>query len=255
MLEPEALEEKLRSALEHDEFLLYYQPRVDLKTGQITEVEALVRWGEPELGILTPVQFIPLAEETGLIVVLGEWVLRTACAQNKKWQAQGLRSLRVSVNVSFMEFHRLGFVDTVLNTLDKSGLTPGSLRLEFTETILMQDVERAVRAVHELREMGVRVALDDFGTGWSSLSYLRRLPVDLIQFDRSFTSGLVSEKNGGVIPRAIIEMAHGLGLRAMSEGVETQAQLDWLRQNDCDLMQGHLFSKPLRPNEVAKLIR
>ncbi len=249
----ESLEEKLIIAVERGDFLLHYQPRVDLRTGRITEVEALVRWDEPELGMLTPMEFIPLAEETGLIVPIGEWVLRAACAQARLWQTQGLASLRVSVNVSFVQLSDNGFLRAVRDVLDATGLDANQLGLELTEST-MPNVEHAFSMTHELREMGVRLGLDNFGTGYSSLSSLSCMPIDMVQVDRKFVYGVPNENEETTIVSSTIALAHELEMSVLAEGVETDAQLGWLRDHDCDMMQGYLLSRPVPADNITKLI-
>ena len=243
----------LRRALERHELVLHYQPKVDLRTGQVIQLEALVRWEKPEHGTLLPNKFIPLAEETGLIEPMCDWILRTACAQNKAWQERGFAPVRVTINLSSQQFNQSDVVRKVHNVLAETGLEARHLGVELTESMLIPDLASSMRNMYALHELGVQIALDDFGTGWSSLNGLKRLPIDMLQMDRSFVVGL-DEADGEVMASAIIDMAHGLRLKVLAEGVETEEQLDWLRAHDCDMMQGFYFSKPLPAEEIAKLL-
>ena len=248
------LERELRRALETKEFVVYYQPQVNVDTGQILAMEALVRWQHPERGLVYPDDFIPLAEETGLIVPLGEWVLRTACAQNRAWQDARLPPLRVAVNLSARQFRQPGLVETLARTLEETGLGAEWLDLEITETTAMGDVEFSVEVLSRLREMGVHVCLDDFGTGYCSLAYLAQFPVDGVKIDRSFVRGLPGEPDSASIVAAILSLARSLNLRAVAEGVETEAQRALLLEYQCHEMQGYLFAKPATPEESEKLL-
>jgi diguanylate cyclase (GGDEF)-like protein len=249
-----SLESGLRRALERDEFHLHYQPLVDLRTGQVCGLEALIRWQRPEVGIVPPAQFISLLEETGLILPIGDWVLRTACAQNKAWQDQGLAPVRIAVNLSAHQFRQQDLASRVQKALAQGGLEPRYLELELTESMLMRNVETTIGIMFELRQIGVRIALDDFGTGYSSLSYLKRFPIDTLKIDRSFVNEITSDPDSAAIADAIIAMAHSLHLTALAEGVETEGQLAWLRARGCEQMQGYLFSKPLPAGELEQLL-
>jgi EAL domain-containing protein (putative c-di-GMP-specific phosphodiesterase class I) len=244
-LERVALESDLRHALERDEFLLHYQPKVDIGSNRVVGMEALVRWQQPGKPLIMPVQFIPLAEETGLIVPIGEWVLRSACLQNKAWQGEGLPRLRVAVNLSPRQFAHEGLLQDVARVLRETGLDPAWLELEITESMVMRDPEHAVQLLHGLKAMGIHLSIDDFGTGYSSLSYLKRFPLDSVKIDRSFIKDLPLDGDDAGITQAIIAMAHSLRLGVIAEGVETAEQLDFLRANGCDEMQGYHFSRPL----------
>ncbi len=249
------LETALRRALERDQFTLHYQPKVDMATGQITGVEALLRWTHPELGVLSPMQFIPLAEETGLIVPVGRWVLREACAQNMAWQRRGLRPVSMAVNLSprqFVDEHLLRDVDEALAS---SGMPPVLLQLEVTESMVMRNVSRAVKVLDAIQNRGIRLAIDDFGTGYSSMSLMKQFPIDTIKIDRSFVRDLPNDSEDRAIAQAIISMGKALGMTVVAEGVETIEQQAFLRSHDCDEMQGYLFSKPLPPAELASLLR
>jgi len=248
------METSLRQALERGEFLLHYQPQIDLNTEQIIGVEALLRWNHPDLGLVSPAKFIPITEETGLIVPIGEWVLRTACAQNKAWQNAGIPPIAVSVNLSARQFQQKNLVEVVNKALKESGLNPKYLELELTESILMQKEGPIITMLNELSSIGIELSIDDFGTGYSSLGYLNRLPIHTLKIDQSFVNSVTKNPNDAVIVSTIITLAHSLHLKAIAEGVETAAQAEFLRSLQCDRMQGFLFSKPLPAHEVTKLL-
>ncbi len=250
-----ALETSLHRAVKQREFLIHYQPRVDLRTGRISGVEALVRWNHPEMGLVSPARFIPLAEETGLIVPLGEWVLRTACAQNRIWQEEGLAPLRVAVNLSARQFRQENLIEMVGAVLAETGLDPRWLELELTESLVMQQAEKSAAVLRELAAMGIEVAIDDFGTGYSSLSYLKRFPIGNLKIDQSFVRDLCRDAEDATLVRTIITMAHGLGMRTIAEGVETLEQLEFLYRHGCEEMQGYYFSRPVSAEEFALLLR
>ena len=237
-----ALESSLRRALEHNEFELHYQPKIDSRSGGIVGMEALLRWQHPDLGMVSPAKFIPIAEETGLIVSIGKWVLKTACAQNVAWQQRGLPDLNMAVNVSGRQFLDENLLGDVTSILKETGMNPTLLELEITESTLMHDVDKAIRILKAFRDMGVRLAIDDFGTGYSSLSNLRQFPVDTIKIDGSFVRDLSNHAESRGIAEAIIAMGRTLSLTVVAECVETKAQADFLRQRSCDEFQG-LFSK------------
>jgi EAL domain-containing protein (putative c-di-GMP-specific phosphodiesterase class I) len=249
-----AVENSLRNSLKRGEFEVYYQPLVNIDSGQIVGTEALVRWQHPERGLVLPAEFIPVAEETGLIVPLGEWVLRTACAQNKAWQEAGLPPMRVAVNLSARQFQQRNLLDMVAQVLDRTGMAPHYLQLEITEGVAMQDVDFTIAVLERLRGMGIQIAMDDFGTGYSSLSYLKLLPVNAVKIDRSFVRDLTIDPNDAAIATAVIAMAHNLKLSVIAEGVETEEQLDFLKGRDCDEMQGFLFSKAVPAEAVEKML-
>ena len=249
-----ALESNLRRALERNEFVLHYQPKVDVASGRVTGVEALVRWQRPSKPLLMPLQFIPLAEETGLIVPIGAWVLNTACAQSKALRAQGMANVRVAVNVSARQLRHENLFQDVARALEEHELDASALELEITESVVIQSPEQAITLLSKLKEMGIRLSIDDFGTGYSSLSYLKRLPIDAVKIDRSFIRDLPDDNDDAVITRAIIAMAHSLKLSVIAEGVETDAQLAFLRQHGCDEMQGYYFSKPVPADQLSSLI-
>lgn len=254
-LERLALESSLRGALERNEFVLHYQPKVDIRSGRIIGMEALVRWQHPTKGLIPPMQFIPLAEETGLIVPIGEWVLRTACARNKSWQEQGLPPLCIAVNLSARQFTYENLLKDVARVLNETGLDAAFLELEITESMVMHDPEHAIELLNKLKTMGISISIDDFGTGYSSLSYLKRFPIDSVKIDRSFIKDLPLDGDDAAITQAIIAMAHGLKLKVIAEGAETGEQLSFLRAHECDVMQGYYFSKPLPEHEFFLLCR
>jgi diguanylate cyclase (GGDEF)-like protein/PAS domain S-box-containing protein len=249
------LETALRHALDRQQFSLQYQPKVDLATGQISGVEALLRWTHPDLGMLPPMQFIPLAEETGLIVPIGRWVLKEACVQNMAWQREGLRSVSMAVNLSPRQFTDEHLLDDVDDALATSGMSPSLLQLEVTESMVMQNVPRAVRVLDALSSRGIRLAIDDFGTGYSSMSLMKQFPIDTIKIDRSFVRDLPDDSEDKAIAQAIISMGKALGMTIVAEGVETTEQQTFLRDHACDEMQGFLFSKPVPPRQLADLLR
>ncbi len=248
------LESGLRRALADNQLFLHYQPQVDVGTGQVVAVEALLRWREPELGLVPPEVFIPVAEETGLILPIGEWVLDQACRQARAWQVAGIPAIQVSVNVSSIQVMRQDLPALVARTLRQTGLAPCHLDLELTETLIMSAQDRGTGALAAIREQGVSISLDDFGTGYSSLNYLRTFPINNLKIDRSFIQEIGDGLNDAAIVSAIIAMAHALGLRVIAEGVETPAQLDFLRTRRCDRVQGYIFSRPLPPDEAARMI-
>lgn len=249
------MEADLRRALERNELCLDYQPKLDVATGQIGGVEALLRWNHSELGLLPPMRFIPLAEETGLIVPIGRWVLRTACAQNMDWQRQGLPALSMAINVSPRQFSDENLLLDIDEALAATRMDPKLLQIEITESMVMLNVERAVQVLDEIRSRGVRLALDDFGTGYSSMSMMKRFPIDTIKIDRSFIRDLAQNSEDKAIAEAIISMGKALGLTIVAEGVETAAQDHFLREHACDEIQGFLFSKPISADKIAELMR
>jgi diguanylate cyclase (GGDEF)-like protein/PAS domain S-box-containing protein len=248
------LEHGLRRAIEQGELVLHYQPQIDLRTGRIIGAEALVRWSDPRRGWIMPGDFIPLAEESGLIVPLGEWVLREACRQNQAWHAAGLPPVRVAVNLSVRQFVASDVVDLTANILRETGLDPQYLELELTESAAMADTQAFIDATKRLKDLSVSLSLDDFGTGFSSLSYLRRFEIDRLKIDQSFVRDIVHDPSSAAIAVAIIGLAHNLNLAALAEGVETEAQLSFLRARDCDELQGYYVSRPLTACDFESLI-
>ena len=254
-LERLTLENQLRRAVERNEFVLYYQPKVDIGSGKITGAEALVRWRHPELGIVSPDKFIHIAEETGLIVEIGQWVLRNACAQVSAWRQLGLPPLSVAVNVSSVQFKQRKVWHAVRGALAHSALSADQLVLELTESVLMENATDSIEMLNELKDMGIKLAIDDFGTGYSSLNYLKRFPLDELKIDRSFVRELPSERDSLAIVGAIIALARELNLRVVAEGVETKEQLQFLRSRACDQYQGYLCSRPAPPEAFSILLR
>lgn len=249
------METCLRRAMYDNELSINYQPQVDIQSGRIIGVEALLRWNSAELGMVSPVEFIPVAEETGLISPIGEWVLREACRQVKKWRDDGLPEIRVAVNLSVRQFAKQSIDKLVSQVLLDTGLPVHCLELEITENMLMDDVEGAVETLHKLKALGVYLAIDDFGTGYSSLSYLKRFPIDKLKVDRSFITNVTTDPSDASVTQAIIAMAHSLGLTVTAEGVEEDSQLAFLRQNNCQEVQGYYFSKPLTEKDMKHLLQ
>jgi diguanylate cyclase (GGDEF)-like protein/PAS domain S-box-containing protein len=249
------IEGALRNALERDEFVLHYQPQVDLATGEIVGMEALIRWQHPEMGMVAPSRFIGVAEETGLIVQIGAWVMRAACQQNRAWQDAGLGKLRVAVNLSARQFGAANLIADIRRVLAETGLAPACLEIELTESLFMTDVSLAVELLHGMKALGINLSIDDFGTGYSSLSYLSRFPIDVLKIDRSFVAEITRDSNDAAIVASIIALAHNLKLAVIAEGVETEEQLDYLRRHGCDEMQGYYFSRPLPAADFEQLVR
>ena len=248
------LESNLRPGLERAEFVVQYQPQVGVRGFQLAGMEALVRWQHPSLGLLYPSEFVPLAEESGLIISLGDWVMRTACLQNKLWQDAGLTPLTLSVNFSARQFQQASFIEDVARILKDTNLDPRWLELELTESSIMKDPEEAIEKLHELKLMGVKVAIDDFGTGYSSLNYLKRFPIDTLKIDKTFVSDVCRDPHDTAIVRAIIDLGHALDLTVIAEGVETKEQLQYLSALECDVVQGFLFSKALSASAFEELL-
>jgi EAL domain-containing protein (putative c-di-GMP-specific phosphodiesterase class I) len=234
--------------------VLHYQPQFDLVTGNLIGVEALLRWRHPELGMISPDKFIPLLEETGLIVSVGEWVLQTACTQNRQWQDQGLRPICMAVNLSAIQFRQRGLAKTVQEILERTALSAEYLELEITENVALYAEEEVIAILNELRALGIQIAIDDFGTGYSSLSYLKRFPISKLKIDRSFVSGLEQGIHDDSIIKAIIGMGHNLNLIVIAEGVETRAQIDILKLNGCDEAQGYFFGRPMSGTDLGLLL-
>lgn len=248
------LETSLRHAIDNEEFLLHYQPRVAISGLEIVGLEALVRWHHPKLGLVPPGDFIPLAEETGLILPIGEWVLREACRQNREWQDQGFSRMRIGVNISARQFQQQHLSETVVRILEESNLEPRFLELELTESSIMSNADATIEVLSKLQTMGVAISVDDFGTGFSSLSYLKRLPIDSLKVDQSFVRELATDPDDAALVMAIVNLAHALRLRVVAEGVETQEQLRFLRLLRCDEIQGYLISRPLPVDGIQELL-
>jgi EAL domain-containing protein (putative c-di-GMP-specific phosphodiesterase class I) len=251
----QSVENDLRGALERQEFRLHYQPKVNLNTGQIIGVEALIRWPHPELGMVSPVEFIPIAEECGLIVPIGRWVLAEACHQARAWQEIGLLPILISVNISSVELRSMAFLEGVRATLADTGLEGRFLELELTETFLMQESSHTARVLRDLKQMGITLALDDFGTGYSSLSHLRRFPIDTLKIDRSFVHSITTNAEDACIVRALIGMGKNLRMRVIAEGVETAEQLATLQEGGCPFGQGYYFGLPLTGPDCTGVLR
>jgi diguanylate cyclase (GGDEF)-like protein len=249
-----ALESHLRHAIELGELRLYYQPQVDIRTGRVASLEALLRWEHPQWGLLLPKEFVRIAEDSGMILPIGDWVLREACAQNRAWRDQGFPPVRVAVNISARQFYRQHLPQTVGAVLEHTGLPPDALELEITESIAMEDVERTAAMLHELKDMGVRIAIDDFGTGFSSLAYLKRFPIDKLKIDQSFVGQVTSDGSDAAIVRAVVTLGHALKVRVGAEGVATAEQLARLRQYECDEAQGELYSAPAPAREIEAFL-
>jgi diguanylate cyclase (GGDEF)-like protein len=249
-----ALESGLRRSLERNEFVLYYQAKVETKTGRITGAEALVRWQHPELGLVSPVHFIPLAEESGLIVPLSQWVMKEALAQSRRWQKLGLPPMRISINLSARQFVDEDLMTDTIHALQDAGVEPTLLELEITESMMMNNTEKTIQMLEELRRMGIQIAIDDFGIGYSSLSHLKQFPIDILKIDRSFIKDIPGDKADEAITDAIIAMSKSLKIKVVAEGVETVEQLQFLRARGCDEIQGYFFSRPVAAAEFAKLL-
>jgi polar amino acid transport system substrate-binding protein len=249
------LDNYMHQALDNNEFVLHYQPQVDISTGKIIGAEALIRWNSPKLGMISPASFIPLAEENCLIVPIGDWVLRTACIQNKKWMDMGLDPIFIAVNISAAQISQSDFIEKLSRILEETKLDPKYLELEITESIAMEDTEARIKILETLRDMGLRIAIDDFGTGYSSLSYLRRFHITTLKIDQSFTRELASNAKDSAIVSTILAIGENLNLTVTAEGVETIEQLDILREKKCDTMQGYLFSRPVPSDDFEGLLR
>ena len=248
------LERELHKALKRGEMLLHYQPRVDLQSGRMIAVEALLRWKSPTLGFVSPAKFIPIAEENGLIVPIGEWVLRHGCTQNQIWQTAGLSPLRMAVNLSARQFEQQNLVELVTEVLEETGLEANYLELEVTESLVMDDVQQSIMILKQLHDRGIALALDDFGTGYSSLNYLKRFPIDTLKIDQSFVRHIASDPDDAAVIRAIIALGSSLRLNITAEGVETQEQLDYLMVHRCDEVQGYYFSRPVPADSLRTLL-
>jgi len=251
----QSVEASLRHALERHEFVLHYQPKIDLESNLMVGVEALIRWQHPERGLLPPAQFIPIAEDSGLILSIGRWVLHEACRQAQAWQQAGLPPVTVAVNTSALEFRAPDFLDNIRATLDATGLQPRYLELELTESVLMRDADATNRMLHALADLGVKLTVDDFGTGYSSLSYLRQFPIDTLKIDQSFVQQMTSSPGDAGLVSAVINMGKSLNHRVIAEGVETQEQHAFLLAEQCDEAQGYYFGRPMVAEELASLLQ
>jgi len=250
-----SMESALRRALVQEEFMVYYQPKIDLKTCRATGLEALIRWKHPDMGLVSPVDFIPLAEETGLIVPIGEWVLQSVCSQMRSWIDSGMEPMRISVNLSARQFRQADLKEKITAFLHESGIEPDCLELELTESAVMDDIQASIAILNDLRKMGVKISMDDFGTGYSSLSMLKRLPLDILKIDQSFVREVTLEQDNAAIVNAVITLGQSLHFRVVAEGVETEEQLELLKQLGCDEVQGYLFSRPLPAPEADAWLR
>ena len=250
-----SLETNLRNALKRSEFHIYYQPKVDIRQGKITGAEALIRWFHPEKGLISPAEFIPIAEETGLIISIGEWVLHTACSQTKVWQKEGFAPFQIAVNLSRSQFIHRNLQERIIKIIQEVDLTPNYLELEVTEGLVMQNERAASRIMKAWQNYGIKISMDDFGKGYSSLSYLREFPFDVIKIDKSFIHNIMADSKTEAITIAIIQMAHSLNLKVVAEGVETQAELDFLQRHKCDEIQGYLFGPPLPISKFEQLLK
>lgn len=250
-----SLDVRMRQALESDQFVLYFQPQINAISGELTAVETLIRWHDPSLGLVPPMRFIPLAEESGFIQNIGEWVVQRALGHVRSWQNMGLGAIPVAVNISARQFKQPGFTDLIVRSVQEAGIDPHLLELEITESMLMKDVGMATRKLRELKKLGFRIAIDDFGTGFSSLNYLRHFPIDVLKIDQSFVRELLEDEAALAIIEAIIALARALGMRTIAEGVETVAQRDLLRERGCDILQGFLLSRPLPEAEFIQWLR
>jgi diguanylate cyclase (GGDEF)-like protein/PAS domain S-box-containing protein len=248
------LESQMRPGLERGEFVVEYQPQVDVKTFQLVGMEALVRWNHPALGMLQPLDFIQLAEDTGMITQIGDWVLRTAFAQNKLWLDSGFSPMRLAVNVSARQFQQSAFIGTICDLLKETDIDPALLELELTEASVMKEPEKAIDKLNKLRDLGIKIAIDDFGTGYSSLSYLKRFPIDTLKIDKTFVSDVSTNEDDAAIAKAIVMMGHALDMAVIAEGVETPQQLEYLTSLGCDVIQGYLFSPPLSTESFTELL-
>ena len=253
-LEKLKLESDLRHAMERNELALHYQPKIELFSGKIIGMEGLLRWKHPTLGMIPPVEFIPIAEETGLIHKLGEWVLETACSKLREWESTDHKNISIAINLSAVQFKQKDLLGRIREVLVKTGANPKLLELEITESTIMEDLDSAAAIMRELHKEGIRISIDDFGTGYSSLNHLKRFPISTVKIDRSFVRDLTTDPDDAAIVGAIISMAHGMSLRIIAEGVETEQQLEYLRRLRCDEVQGFLYSRALPEDEIEELL-
>jgi len=250
-----AIEDDMRAGLERGEFVLHYQPKLHIRSNRITGMEALIRWNHPQQGFMSPAEFIPVAERSKLIVPIGEWVLREACARNKAWTDAGLGPIKVAVNLSAVQIHETDLTATVRGVLEETGLDASQLELEITESLAMRNAEATIELFTELSEFGVSVSIDDFGTGYSSLSYLKDFPIQRIKIDKAFIDDIGSDENPGAIARAVTTIGHSFGMEITAEGVETEDQLTFLHSLDCDEIQGYYFSRPLPEDQLGEFLK
>jgi len=248
------LETNLRRALERQEFRLYYQPQIDMQSGSVNGVEALIRWQHPDLGLVSPLEFIPLLEETGLILPVGEWVIRTACRQTREWLDAGFPPLTMAVNLSARQFRQANLVEMIEQILHEFNIPPALLELELTESVVMDNIEETVETLQKLKRLGLKIAIDDFGTGVSSLGYLKHFPVDTLKISHDFVLNLPTDSVDASIASAVISLARNMQLSSVAEGVENQGQMDFLRSQDCERIQGFLFSRPIPPDQMTTLL-
>lgn len=248
------LEAKLRHAIDNEEFVLYYQPQIDLENNKVFGVEALIRWEDKDLGLVSPGKFIPLAERTGLIIPIGDWVLEEACKEAKEFHEAGYPDLKMGINLSARQFADTNLVEKVSNILSETGLKPAKLELEITESVIMKDVKQSVQKLIQLKELGVKFSIDDFGTGYSSLNYLKEFPIGTLKIDRSFVDQIPSDKDDTAIVKSIIDLAHNLNLNVIAEGVENTEHLKFLEENDCDRIQGYYFGRPMSKGELINFL-
>jgi EAL domain-containing protein (putative c-di-GMP-specific phosphodiesterase class I) len=253
-VERQSIEESLRRAVERQEFTLHYQPKINLRTGDITGAEALIRWTHPIRGLVPPSQFIPVAEDCGMILPIGVWVLREACRQAKEWMDGGLPIRNIAVNISAMQFRNDRFLNDIFTILSETGLDPKCLELELTESVLIKRAETASSTLQTLRARGIQIAVDDFGTGYSSLSYLTKFPIDALKIDQSFVRQISTAPSDTTIVTTVISMGRSLKLRVVAEGVETPAELEFLQSHNCEEAQGYYFSRPVPPQKFARLL-
>jgi EAL domain-containing protein (putative c-di-GMP-specific phosphodiesterase class I) len=254
MIERVELEARLRRAIINEDLLLMYQPKYELVTGKLVGVEALVRWQDPEQGLIAPSDFIPLAEDTGLIKPMGEWILNEACRTHKAWQKAGLKVVPVAVNLSGIQFADENLINIIIRILKETEMHSHYLELEITESAVVQDAEGAIIKLNLLRDMGVELSIDDFGTGYSSMTYLKQFPISSLKIDRSFIADLPDNRDSKSIVNAVIVLAHGLGMRVIAEGIETIEQLDYLREQGCDIGQGYYLGRPMDKEKIEELL-
>ncbi|MFZ5966988.1 MAG: putative bifunctional diguanylate cyclase/phosphodiesterase [Bacillota bacterium] len=249
------MENSLRQAVRNEEFILFYQPQIDLKTGKISGVEALIRWIHPKKGFISPMDFIPLAEDMGLIVPIGEWVFKEACKQHVEWVNQGLPPIHIAVNLSLIQLQHGNFAESIGKILQDTGVESKWIDLEITESTIMDDLDTAIVQLTKLKEMGIKISLDDFGIGYSSLNYLKTLPIDILKMDKSFVKEIAEKSSEAAIAKSVIQLAHNMKMLVVAEGVETTDQLQFLAEHQCDIGQGYLFSKPQQPQFIEKLLK